>query len=378
MAPLLDPLESRQLLSTVALPVHGPIPHLHHGSARMHHTAVVERVHSPQHTKQDPPAAATVSAASTTFNVVAQFSNASFASTAAIADSDIWAVGTTNLDTSSDTPLAVHFDGMSWSAVPTPALKGRADFEGVGSVSRNDVWAVGAQNISSTGMADPLFEHWDGTSWSVVSSPKIKQGAVINEVTAISSNNVWAAGFRDDFSGDLVEHWDGTSWSIVSSPAFNGTTDILYGISADASNDIWAVGNSNGGLILHFDGTSWSRTVLPSPRYGFRALYADTALSPSDVWTVGAIKSGDNSRPVALIEHWDGTRWNFVPNPSTAGNLAGIAAISANDIWATGSTGMEHWDGSSWTLFSAPAGAGLAALSDGTVVVVSGYSILEN
>ena len=84
-------------------------------------------------------------------------------------------------------------------------------------------------------------------------------------MTAISTNNVWAVGFCDNFSGDLVEHWDGTSWSVVSSPAFNGTNDILHGISADASNDVWAVGNSGGGLILHFDGTSWSRTVLPDP-----------------------------------------------------------------------------------------------------------------
>jgi hypothetical protein len=60
------------------------------------------------------------------------------------------------------------------------------------------------------------------------------------------------------------------------------------------------------------------------------------------------------------------------------------AAIADNDIWAVGRGGVapgtlaEHFDGTRWTLFSAPAGAGLAALSDGTVVVVSGDSILEN
>jgi hypothetical protein len=350
------------------------MPAHHHHDMRISHAAVVPRGHSSDHARPDPSSPTT----STSFSVVAQFSNASFATTAAIADNDIWAVGTTNLNTNSYTPLAVRFDGTSWIAVPTPTLKGRADFDGVAAVASGDVWAVGAKDISDTGTAQPLIEHWDGTSWSVVSSPKLKDGGVLNAVAAISSNNVWAVGFFDNFSGDLVEHWDGTSWSIVSSPAFNGTNDILYGISADASNDIWAVGNSNGGLILHFDGTSWSRTVFPDPRYGFITLSAVTALSPSDVWAVGTKKSGNNSRPAALIEHWDGTRWSFVPNPSTAGSLVAIAAISATDIWATGSTGIEHWDGSSWTLFSAPAGAGLAALSDGTVVVVSGDSILEN
>src|SRR5262249_5938891 len=150
-------------------------------------------------------------ASSSTFQVVAQFNNnVSFADTAAIADKDIWAVGTTNLNTTSDTPLAVHFDGTSWSAVATPTLKGRANFAGVGAVASNDVWAVGAQDISSTGTAQPLIEHWDGTSWSVVSSPKLKQDGALNAVTAISTNNVWAVGFFDNFQGDLVEHWDGT------------------------------------------------------------------------------------------------------------------------------------------------------------------------
>jgi hypothetical protein len=40
--------------------------------------------------------------------------------------------------------------------------------------------------------------------------------------------------------------------------------------------------------------------------------------------------------------------------------------------------GIENWNGTSWSLVSASPGIGVAALSDGTVVVVSGGSILEN
>ena len=71
--------------------------------------------------------------------------------------------------------------------------------------------------------SQPLIEHWDGTSWSVVSSPNLTQGGFLSAVTAISTNNVWAVGEDDNLSVDLVEHWDGTSWSVVSSPAFNGS-----------------------------------------------------------------------------------------------------------------------------------------------------------
>ena len=96
--------------------------------------------------------------------------------------------------------------------------------------------------------------------------------------------------------------------------------------------------------------------------------------------------SAFNWRP--LVEHWDGKSWSQVgspdPNAHIGYNLAGIAAISASDIWAAGTTGIENWNGTSWSLVSSvPSGVsfpdGVAALSDGTVVVVSGSgAILEN
>jgi hypothetical protein len=93
------------------------------------------------------------------------------------------------------------------------------------------------------------------------------------------------------------------------------------------------------------------------------------------------------------IEHWDGTSRSIVssPNPNPAPTkdtaLYGIAAISANDIWAVGAgnfstisgtaTLIEHWDGTTWTIIISPdpgnasnALFGVAALSDGTVVAV--------
>jgi hypothetical protein len=60
-------------------------------------------------------------ATSTGFQVVAQFNNDSFTATTAIADNDIWAVGWTSPNGTFE-PVAVHFNGKSWSAVPTPTL----------------------------------------------------------------------------------------------------------------------------------------------------------------------------------------------------------------------------------------------------------------
>jgi hypothetical protein len=85
-----------------------------------------------------------------------------------------------------------------------------------------------------------------------------------------------------------------------------------------------------------------------------------------------------------VVEHWNGTSWSQVaspdPNAQHFYNIAGIAAISASDIWAAGAVGIENWNGTSWSLVSSmPGGDGVAALSDGTVVVVSGSgTIIEN
>src|SRR5260370_40423370 len=53
--------------------------------------------------------------------------NSSLSATAAIADNDIWAVGDiAGSSSSSDVTLAEHFNGTSWSVVPTPSVKGGA------------------------------------------------------------------------------------------------------------------------------------------------------------------------------------------------------------------------------------------------------------
>ena len=72
-------------------------------------------------------------------------------------------------------------------------------------------------------------------------------------MTAPASNNVWAVGFTS--SGALVEHWDGTSWSIVSSPAFSDVS-VINDVSADSSTDVWAIGGLSGGgeTSLHWNG----------------------------------------------------------------------------------------------------------------------------
>jgi hypothetical protein len=315
---------------------------------------------------------------------------------AAITHNDIWAVGYFETLNPQDQivfqTLAEHFDGRNWSVVPTPSFTNGGELLSVAGAANNDVWAVGAQ-FATFGYASSLIEHWDGSSWSVVASGSLPS-AHFTGVTAISSNDVYAVG-GDAGNNALVEHWNGSSWSQVSSSAFNNVGS-LSAVSADASRDVWAVGCcgpiGTGQAILHWNGSSWS-LVSSHPRFGPLAI---TALSPSNVWVAGTVEDSDNDSQIAAVEHWDGTSWSIVPSPNPNpgldknSHLLGIAAISANDIWAVGDSGApfghiatltEHWDGTSWSIITSPNPGttsnrlyGVTALGDGTVAAVGHQS----
>jgi hypothetical protein len=292
--------------------------------------------------------------------------------------SDAWAVGVQATETSNDT-LALHWDGQSWTAVPTPnpwpecqdgdiLWSGNA-LASVAAVSANDVWAVGTECYS----ADAIIEHWNGSSWSLVPGARHKDGfdstAALYDVAAISSSNVWAVGYRgtDYSTATLVEHYNGSIWSEV--PA-GGVSGYLSSVSATGPNDIWAVGSTdNGNFIEHFDGNTWS--VVPSPQpSGRSSLDSVSALSPTNAWAVGS-RTGLGARESTFTLHWNGSTWSEVPSPnprSTAdatNQLRSVAAISADNVWAVGAydnlqTGHQdrtltiHWDGSSWSLVDSP------------------------
>jgi hypothetical protein len=153
----------------------------------------------------------------------------------------------------------------------------------------------------------------------------------------------------------------------------------LFGASADAANDAWAVGFNGSDSIttsaMHWDGTNWKSVATPNVGEGTNKLNAVLALAPNDVWAVGfstPVAPPKLAATLTLIEHFDGTNWAVVPSPNVEQNganqsnrLLGLTANSANDIWAFGSyfatdgsghqmTLLLHWDGTSWAVASSP------------------------
>ncbi|MFL5734869.1 MAG: S-layer homology domain-containing protein [Chloroflexia bacterium] len=84
---------------------------------------------------------------------------------------------------------------------------------------------------------------------------------------------------------------------------------------------------------------TWREIVSPD----VRTLNGVAAISANDVWAVG-----NNG-----IVHWNGTVWSTVPSPFVW-PLKGVSAVSSDDVWAAGATGIIHWNGTAWTFEPSP------------------------
>lgn len=218
----------------------------------------------------------------------------------AVSANNIWAVGLSNNYGSGATQTLIeHWNSSKWSVVTSPNIgTGSNDLESVAAISSNNVWAVGSGAINTSSSRQTVIEHWDGTKWSIISSSNIGQGDnMLSGVAAISANDIWAAGNSlsglSNTSQTLIEHWDGSSWSIISSPNVANLSNRLSGITWVSSGNVWAEGYSTNGasssstLIEHWDGMTWSIVPSPNPT-SFSMLQGITRLAATNnVWVVG-------------------------------------------------------------------------------------------
>src|SRR6516164_7156319 len=162
----------------------------------------------------------------------------------------------------------------------------------------------------------------------------------------------------------------------VQQAATAGTNDNSLGAIAGSSpSDIWAAGNflpdtahSNQDATLtfaeHYDGTKWSYVPTPNTGTNFNSFYGLTA-SGGQAWAVGEYLNG-KFQDRALAEHWDGTKWSIlnVPQPGSMRDMffAG-STLSPSDVWLVGDqegsngkfeTLAEHWNGTAWSVLPTP------------------------
>ena len=306
-------------------------------------------------------------------------SDVSFSSASAASGTDAWAVGTNENLGANAAPIAVHWNGTTLAPVAMAAPSGLSGtITGVLDLSPSDAWAVGRTTDLSTDVSRTLIEHWNGTAWSIVPSPNPDTGAGANDelfaIDGVSSTDIWAVGNDDEPPGAntlLFEHWNGTTWTAATSPAPIGD-DFAMGVEAISSTDAWAVGTASftSTLAAHWNGTNWSIVPTPSPMDGSsptNQLTGVSAVASNNVWASGYEDNvNDQNFRKPYLLHWNGTAWSLVfpPNAGTEGTLLrGIVALSANDIWTVGQTQendgsilslTEQFNGTAWSPLPSP------------------------
>jgi hypothetical protein len=279
---------------------------------------------------------------------------------------DAWAVGSANsLDTEPVT-VAEHWDGSTWTVSSTPSVGAGANYlYGVGGSSSSDVWAVGVYLDVPTNRYRTLTLHYTGSSWSLVASPNVGTNSnFLQAVEVVGPSDVWAVGYSlDDVSSveTLILHFNGTAWTVFPSPNPASSGNYLYGASSTASNDVWAVGatyvasaGNLQNLVLHYDGTAWNAVTSPNRVPNTTNLLMDVdAMSGSSAWAVGLANGTDGFERVVL--QWNGATWSLSPTSFGPGKLFAVEAVAPGDVWAAGATGLiEHWDGAAWQTVAAP------------------------
>jgi hypothetical protein len=288
---------------------------------------------------------------------------------------DGWAVGYLSTvgiinEASNTAPLAEHWNGTSWTASPvlepvkTFTGDGRttedyAELIAVKAISPDDVWAAGwynnlntAAGTTSNAFDGSFMEHWNGSSWQVVSIPDQAAGQV-EAITAFGTDDVWVTENTAD--GPVAAHYNGHTWTLTDFAATGNSGIGIGSLSGTSPDSIWAAGSedlaeSADGVpneipyLEHWNGTSWSAvpiTGVDSVDGPSSLLTSVVAVSATDAWAVGTWNgevNGLTDGKQYLLLHWNGKDWTISdpPRDGDPDGLLSIAATGSGDVWLTG------------------------------------------
>jgi hypothetical protein len=242
---------------------------------------------------------------------------------------------------STGAPLAERWDGASWTVQSVPNLSGNRTtaFYDVSCASASSCVAVGSTEDRDTHERTPLVEHWNGSTWTIQNVPLPPHPlslnvAYFNGVSCTSPTACVAVGLYFDTSfirAPLVERWNGTSWTIDSTPTPPVGHGQLSSVSCTAANACMAVGfqtdseeGARTALAERWDGSSWTITPV-SNSFGLD----DVSCSSPSACTA------------TNMQRWNGTSWTAQTTPSLPGpySLGGVSCSSSTACTAVGFRG---------------------------------------
>lgn len=219
-------------------------------------------------------------------------------SVSGVATNDVWAVGV-----GTNAPLIEHWNGSAWSVVTPADTIPSGTLYSVVALASNNVWAAGNYVPVNSNSIQTLVMHWNGSSWTQVASPNTSatENDYLTGISGSSPTDIWSVGFSNTSSGEatIATHWNGTAWSIVSTPQLSNG-GYFQSVAAVAANNVWAVGVQGGQysppLIERWNGVAWN--VVPAQ--GLGPLSGVVAFTNGNAWAVGNKYDGSTT----MIEHY--------------------------------------------------------------------------
>lgn len=225
----------------------------------------------------------------------------------ALSESDVWAVGHRWDDSGVARTLAEHWDGKRWRVVPTPNVGPGSNFlVAVHGTAADDVWAVGLY-VDEAQATRPLALHWNGRSWSSTATPPVAAalGPGFRDVVATGPGDVWAVGVEAPpaavaggrLGRGFVARWDGRRWTVV-----RRLRSVELNEAAGAPDDLWVAGRRTDTVsdttVAHaerWDGASW-QAAPPIHGAGPDGTISDLAyLGNGIVWAAGGRRVEDRT-----------------------------------------------------------------------------------
>ncbi len=229
----------------------------------------------------------------------------------AISPNDIWAVGGGG---NANLTLIEHWNGATWSVVQSRNIgKFNNGFNSVTATGPKDVWAVGYYPTSA-GPYQTLAEHWNGTSWSIVPTRNAitMHDNTLASVSALAANDVFAVGayYNGQNYRTLGERWNGSQWLLQATMNDGNYSTNLNGLAAVSPNEVMAVGAAFISVSLAqtyaeiWTGGGWAPSLTPNSADNDGFLGASTIPGTKDVWAVGGTYNHSGTPIGTLIERY--------------------------------------------------------------------------
>jgi subtilisin family serine protease len=287
------------------------------------------------------------------------------------------AVGKQTASGGTSSPYAQYWNGSSWSnqSTATPVGATAAELQADHCLAKTSCVAAGSYTTATGTLS--LIESWNGTSWSIQTSPN-PVGATETHLKGISCKEITACiavGYSGSSSTSSLVAMRGNSgtWTLQTVPLPSGVGAVggeLTGVDCTSTTSCVAVGRyylsatTYWGMISTWNGTTWTTQVAPKPTgEPKRSTLLDISCSSTSSCTAVGGYLNKSSVQVTYVVKWNGTSWSWQESPNPTGStntpLQNVSCVASSPCVAVGdwldSSGVwrpmaQYWNGTSWVI----------------------------